>query len=285
MAAKKCNSDRLAQRVTVFVTDFIRNTYGFLKPDHVDQLRAFRNEVEDNYPACGVIPNPWQTEEDAKLSASNASESEEDDIIPAKKRTRVLLSDNSDPFTTPSKKRSESEWTASNEEEASDSDQSYTRDFGARRVQIPIALYFEIKEMFYPFGPRQLLIEEKKGKKAFIRRALDWEGNVITNLLVTDSGRFFIKYDERGPGVVVEFLPTINNRSVNIHGGKLPCAALIYRTFTRDEPSLPLIQCQFKAKDGNPLNLSVENLIFTPLATATTRKPRNNYQKYTLSVK
>ena len=96
---------------------------------------------------------------------------------------------------------------------------------------------------------------------------------------------FFIKYEERGPGVVVEFYPTINNRSVNIYGGKLRCAALVYRTFTRDEPSLPLIQCQFKAKDGNPINLSVENLVFTPLATAATRKPRNNYQKYKVSEK
>ena len=83
----------------------------------------------------------------------------------------------------------------------------------------------------------------------------------------------------------MEFHPTMNNRSVNIYGGKLRCAALVYRTFTRDEPSLPLLHCQFKAKDGNPLNLAIENLIFTPLATATTRKPRNNFQKYTLSEK
>ena len=80
MAAKKCNTDRLAQRVTVFVTDFIRNTYGFLTPDHVEQLRTFRNEVEDNYPACGMIPTPWQTKEDTKLSDGSASETEEDDM-------------------------------------------------------------------------------------------------------------------------------------------------------------------------------------------------------------
>ena len=90
MALKKCTADRLAQRVTVFVTDFIRNTYGFLTPDNVEQLRTFRNEVEDNYPACGIIPTPWQNNENKKLAASNASETEEDDILPTKKRTRML---------------------------------------------------------------------------------------------------------------------------------------------------------------------------------------------------
>ena len=102
-----------------------------------------------------------------------------------------------------------------------------------------------------------MYIQEKNGKKSIVRRALDWEGNVIPNLLCTDTGRFFIKYDERGPGVVVEFMPTIKNRSVNIHGGKLRCTALVYRTFTREEPSTPLLQCQFKAKDGNGLNFSL----------------------------
>ena len=66
MAARMCNADRLAQRVTVLVADFIRNTYGFLTPTHFDQLRSFRNEIEDNYPGCSVIPTPWQTEEDEK---------------------------------------------------------------------------------------------------------------------------------------------------------------------------------------------------------------------------
>ena len=50
LAARTCNADRLAQRVAVFVTDFISSKNGFLTPTHVDQLRSFRNEVEDNYP-------------------------------------------------------------------------------------------------------------------------------------------------------------------------------------------------------------------------------------------
>ena len=134
--------------------------------------------------------------------------------------------------------------------------------------------------MFYHSGPRQVYLEEKNGKKCIVRRALNWDGTVIHNLLVTDSGRFFIKHDERKPGLAVEFFPTINNRSVNIHGGKLRCGALVYRTFVRVEPIIPLMQYQFKAKYGNTLNFSVDNIIINPLATATTRKPRNNYQKY-----
>ena len=85
--------------------------------------------------------------------------------------------------------------------------------------------------MFYTLGPRQVYIQEKTGKKSIVhvRRALDWEGNVIPNLLCTDTGRYFIK---------------------------LRWAA-VDRTFTREEPSAPLLQCQFKAKDGNGLNFSL----------------------------
>ena len=58
--------------------------------------------------------------------------------------------------------------------------------------------------MYYQSGTRQVYIDEKGGTLAIVRQALDWDGSVITNLLVSDNGRFFIKYEERGPGVVVE---------------------------------------------------------------------------------
>ena len=137
---------------------------------------------------------------------------------------------------------------------------------------MPFSLYSKIKEMFYPTGPRQVVIQEKKAKSNIVRRALDWDGKLTPNLLVTDSGRFFIKHDESGPSVVVEFMPTSNNRSVNIYGGKLRCAALAYRPFTREEPTVPLLQCQFKSKDGNGLNFSVENLLQRPENPGTTTK-------------
>ena len=133
--------------------------------------------------------------------------------------------------------------------------------------------------MFYPSGPRHVYLEEKQGKQATVRRALNWDGTIIPNLLATDTGRFFIKYEERGPGVAVEFFPTAGNRIVSIHCKKIRCVAIIYRTFVRDEPSLPLIQYQFRAKDGNVLNFSVDNLVITALANNLTRKPRNGYQK------
>ena len=148
---------------------------------------------------------------------------------------------------------------------------------------MPFSLYSKIKEMFYPTSPRQVHLDEKNGKQFIVRRAQYWDGDSIFRLHVTDSGQFFIKYEERGPGVVVEFHPTINNRSVNIHGGKLRCAALVYRTFAIVEPSLPLVQYQFNAKDGNALNFSIENINITTMATAATRKLRNNYQKYKFS--
>ena len=62
MAAKMCIADTLAQRVSVFVTDFLRKTYGFLAPDYVTELRTLRNKVEDNYPVCGLITTPWKDE-------------------------------------------------------------------------------------------------------------------------------------------------------------------------------------------------------------------------------
>ena len=64
-------------------------------------------------------------------------------------------------------------------------------------------LYNIIKEMLYTTGPRQVYNEGRHGKISRVRRALDWEGNVVQDLLVTDSERFCIKYNERGPGVVV----------------------------------------------------------------------------------
>ena len=73
MAGKTCNPDRLVQRVSVFVAEFIRKTYGFLTPDHVAELRNLRNEIEDNYPACPVITTPWK--EDEKRDADTESES------------------------------------------------------------------------------------------------------------------------------------------------------------------------------------------------------------------
>ena len=84
-----CITDRLAQRGTVFVTDFIRSTYGFLTSTHVDKLRTFRNEVENNYPGCSIITTPWQTEQDKKQRGCTDSENE-DDTLPAKKRTRMV---------------------------------------------------------------------------------------------------------------------------------------------------------------------------------------------------
>ena len=92
MAAKKCNADRLAQRASVFITEFIRNAYGFLTPNHVDQLRNFRNEIKDNFPACPPLTDinvPWK---DRKLSPDgDASEAETDEeSLPAAKRTRKL---------------------------------------------------------------------------------------------------------------------------------------------------------------------------------------------------
>ena len=85
--------------------------------------------------------------------------------------------------------------------------------------------------------------------------------------------------------MVVEFIPTINNRSVNMHGGKLRCGALVYHPlkFERYESTLPLVQYQFKTKDGNGLNFHIDTIVLTPLATVTTRNPRNNFQKYNVN--
>ena len=96
MAARMCNADRLAQRVTVFVSEFIRNTYGFLTPTHVEQLRSFRNGVEDNFPACPLLtPNnaPWKDRNSFARSDVSESESDEDCPPPAKKTRK--LSDSS----------------------------------------------------------------------------------------------------------------------------------------------------------------------------------------------
>ena len=79
MAAKMCNTDRRAQRVSVFITEFIRNTYGFLAPNHVEQLRNLRNEVEDSYPACPALTvhnAPWKDRK--PFANSDASEIESD---------------------------------------------------------------------------------------------------------------------------------------------------------------------------------------------------------------
>ena len=136
MAARVCNADRLVQRVTVFISEFIRGTYGFLTPQHVEQLRNFRNEVEDNFPSCPPLTPataPWKDRKSLRDEEAYDSESEED-FQPITKKKRHLpesLLDNeqpsmykevsspatSEPFATPSKKTSDSEWTGSNIEE------------------------------------------------------------------------------------------------------------------------------------------------------------------------
>ena len=109
--------------MSVFISEFIKTAYAFLTPNHAEQLRTFRNEIKDNFPACPVLKvvnAPWK---DRKLSSDgDASEPESDeDFQPAAKRTRKLsdstpekeeqsiyrdisTQDSSDPFTTPSKK-------------------------------------------------------------------------------------------------------------------------------------------------------------------------------------
>ena len=86
MAAKFCNTNRLVQRLSVLVTDFIRKTYGFLTPEHVTELRNMRNEIEDHYPAC-PIPTPWKEDKKRNADTENDSESELD-LPPIQKRPR-----------------------------------------------------------------------------------------------------------------------------------------------------------------------------------------------------
>ena len=131
MAGRMCNTNRLVQRVGVFVSEFVRKTYGFLTPDHVAELRALRNKVEDNYPACAVSEKISFGKNAPVLQESSETETEtETDTPPCKKREREPSDDvkehhpsiykdnsspeNSDPFTTPTKKKSpDSEWTGS----------------------------------------------------------------------------------------------------------------------------------------------------------------------------
>ena len=130
MAAQICNTNRLVQRLSVFVTEFIRKTYGFLTPDHVTELRNLRNEIEDNFPACPLVTAPWKEDRKRSVDSDNESESESD-LPPIQKRPRmksdsspegnhsgrfmnkeVTSPESSDPFTTP-KKSNDSEWTGS----------------------------------------------------------------------------------------------------------------------------------------------------------------------------
>ena len=67
MAGKICNADRLVHRVSVFVTEICEKTYGFLTPDNITELRAFRNEVEDSYPAHKSSESESETELDTPI--------------------------------------------------------------------------------------------------------------------------------------------------------------------------------------------------------------------------
>ena len=111
---------------------------------------------------------------------------------------------------------------------------------------------------------------------------LGWKSHFTCLLLIL--GGFSSSMTKEDLGWLLSLCPQ-STTEVPIFTGKLKCAALVYRTLTRKEPSTPLLQCQFKAKDGNGVNFSVENLIFATQATATTRKPRNSYQKHTMNEK
>ena len=89
MAAKIYNTNRLVQRVSVFVTDFVRKTYGFLTPDYVTELRSFRNEIEDNYQACPLVTKPWNDQKKRAPDTDSEIETETDlDLPPPKKRPK-----------------------------------------------------------------------------------------------------------------------------------------------------------------------------------------------------
>ena len=117
--------------------------------------------------------------------------------------------------------------------------------------------------MFSPPGIHHVQLKESTGKTSIARRGVDWGGDVIKDMVVTDSGRFFVNYNDRAPGAVVEVFPTLGNRNINVHGGKVRCTALIYRTFVKYAPSLPVTSYKFNSKNGNGLDLCVENIVIT----------------------
>ena len=93
MATRICNANQLVQRVSVFVSEFIRKTYGFLTPDHVTERRNFRNEVEDNYPGC-TLTTPHE-KDNKKRSASDVGDfsDAESEVVtpPAQKQTKSFV--------------------------------------------------------------------------------------------------------------------------------------------------------------------------------------------------
>ena len=115
--------------------------------------------------------------------------------------------------------------------------------------------------MFYPTGPHQIYLQEKDGTQTIVRKALDWDGKIILTVLVTETGRFFVRNDDRVPGCVSEDLPSLHNRSVNINGGKLRCGALVYRTFVKKPPTLPLNRYQLRTKNEDALDFHVDNIL------------------------
>ena len=194
MAGKVCNANRLVQRVSVFVTEFVRKTYGFLTPDHVAELRSFRNEVEDNYPACAISSTLWKDDRKPPAHADTNSDYETELDTPiksftpqTKKRERESSSDVEEESQsiykdyssteTEAKKSVDSEWTGSPSDEGYDSDHNRPKQWKPRRAQVSFQLYTKIREMFYPSGPRQVYIEEKAGKNSYCQKGigLGWE--------------------------------------------------------------------------------------------------------------
>ena len=291
-------SARLMKRVGDFLGDFIRKHYGFLAPCQVEELRAFRTEVEDKYYPCHVRINPFPPHEiippptrgaPKKKKAEVSSDSSVASYESVKKKTT----------SKPSSRRSDSISSISDlesvaidklvsmykedssvssvlpsrikrERSLSDDYKPYkkTKTASKRKSDSPVKLRKRIEvapervtvvtDMLSPGGPGQHTFEDG----VIIRKALDWNKNTIPGLLVTDAGEFYVKtvHATLGP-MIYQSTMTKKDKYIFCNAQRYKCAAVVVRTFVKLEDVYPLHYYIFQNRNGDNLDFSVDNII------------------------
>ena len=144
----------------------------------VQQVRTFRSEVEDNYPACTLITTPWK---DEKKQPGLASEIEtENDVIPTKKQTRELsssTSDEQDQSQSIYKEHSSSEssnpfaeWLGITNDDESDSNQNNLTECNHRRKQVSLSVSTTTsRKCFTPQPLARFILTKNRDNKVIVR--------------------------------------------------------------------------------------------------------------------
>ena len=127
-----------------------------------------------------------------------------------------------------------------------------------KRLEIATERVTIVTDMLSAGGPSQHTFEDG----VIIRKALDWNKNLIPGLLVTDAGEFYVKtvHATLGP-MIYQSTMTKKDKYIFCNSQRYKCAAVVVRTFVKLGDVYPLHYYIFQNRNGDNLDFSVDNII------------------------